>query len=426
MITPFREVKDGVLRFNFHPGQTKAWDCKKRFLFLLAGTQGGKTCFGPPWMDREIQRRGEGDYLAVTATFPLLNLKMLPEYIEHFQHIRKLGEFKEMRGTKVIQWYKGKTRIIFASATNPESVESATAKAAHLDEPGQNQFKREAWEAVLRRLSIEQGPVLGTTTLYGYGWFKTEVYDRWKNGDPDIEVIQFESTINPAFPQKEYERARMALPSWKFDLFYRGQYAKPAGMIYDSFDEMCKIPRMPIPIQWPRYVGLDFGGINTAALWYAQDPATGYLYLYREYKKGQKSAGEHAQDFKALSQGETIIKRVGGAKSEDQWRMEFSQSGWPVQTPRINDVEVGIDRVYALHKSNKIFVFSDMIGYLDEKMSYSRELDDNYSPTEKIENKERFHYMDAERYILGDFTPELATASTQKPVQTRLTSSRRI
>jgi hypothetical protein len=37
----------GELKFNFHPGQLRAWDSDKRFILVLAGTQGGKTSFGP-------------------------------------------------------------------------------------------------------------------------------------------------------------------------------------------------------------------------------------------------------------------------------------------------------------------------------------------------------------------------------------------
>lgn len=35
------------LRLNFHPGQLRAWHSTRRFVVVLAGTQGGKTCFFP-------------------------------------------------------------------------------------------------------------------------------------------------------------------------------------------------------------------------------------------------------------------------------------------------------------------------------------------------------------------------------------------
>ena len=64
-------------------------------------------------------------------------------------------------------------------------------------------------------------------------------------------------------------------------------------------------------------------------------------------------------------------------------------------------VEVGIDRVIAAHTRDEIIVFDDLPRYLDEKLSYSRELDDEGEPTEKIDSKETFHMMDAERYIIS-------------------------
>lgn len=406
-IKPFREVIDGELRINYHSGQTRVNRSKARFVVMLAGTQGGKTCYGVHWLYDEICRQGEGDYLAITATFPLLKLKMLPEFLYVFDTLLHLGTWKE--SDKVYQFKDGKTRVIFGSATNPESIESATAKAAWLDEAGQSQFRREAWEAVQRRLSINQGRALFTTTLYGFGWLKTELYDKWKDGDEDIEVIQFESTANPVFPKEEYERARKTLPPWKFSLFYKGEYEKPAGLIYDSFDQrVCIIDRMPIPKEWLVYVGHDFGGANPAAMFYAQDPGTGFFYAFNSYKPNEsKTVAEQVVKFKEITKDYNVIKRSGGSHQEIGWRDDYTNHGWVIQEPKYsNNVEVGIEKVYALHKLNKIFVFRDMYDYLDEKLSYSRELDDNYDPTEKIADKARFHLMDSERSILSDFTPE--------------------
>jgi hypothetical protein len=76
----------------------------------------------------------------------------------------------------------------------------------------------------------------------------------------------------------------------------------------------------------------------------------------------------------------------------------------------MREVEAGINRVYGWHQQNRLFVFDDLRGYLDEKLSYSRKLDDNYQPTMEIDNKSRYHLMDAERYMLSDFAPEVVQA----------------
>jgi hypothetical protein len=375
-----------------HAGQRAALASTRRFVFIVAGTQSGKTSFGPWWLAREIERCGEGDYLAVTATYDLFKLKMLPEMKTVF--CEYLGwEYQASDRTLT----KGDSRIILRSANAPGGLESATAKAAWLDECGQDEFTLDAWEAVQRRLSLSQGRVLGTTTPYNMGWLKQQVYDRWTRGDPDYQVVQFKSTMNPVFPLAEYERAKATLPPWKFSMFYDGEFSRPAGMIYDAFDAgLCKIPTFVIPDGWPRYGGLDFGGQHTAAMCYAEGP-DGTLYAIKEYLEGGRSISEHAAE---LSRWGCRLW-VGGSKSEGQWRQEFRTHGLPIMEPSFSDVEAGIDRVYSQHKKNGIMVFDTLSGYLDQKGTYSRELDASGQPTEAIKNKAAYHFLDAERYIIG-------------------------
>ena len=96
VVAPFREVvsdESGEQRLilHLHSGQTRAWESKARFVMIICGTQWGKTSFGPHWLQREIQERGSGDYLAITATYPLLKLKMQPEFLYVFDTLQGLG-----------------------------------------------------------------------------------------------------------------------------------------------------------------------------------------------------------------------------------------------------------------------------------------------------------------------------------------------
>ena len=55
-------------------------------------------------------------------------------------------------------------------------------------------------------------------------------------------------------------------------MLYDGLFSRPAGLIYGSFDEKKhKIPRFAIPPEWPRFLGLDFGGVNTPGIFFAQE-----------------------------------------------------------------------------------------------------------------------------------------------------------
>lgn len=414
------------IQFSPHPGQWRAWNSESRFTLILAGTQSGKTSFGPHWLYREIKRRGPGDYLVVTPTFQLLEKKALPEFRKLFERWLNLGRYTASPSRKFVfsqtgdQITFGKhdpdepTTVWFGYADDPESLESATVKAAWLDEAGQKRFRLGSWEAILRRLAIHQGRSLITTTPYDLGWLKQQVYDKWQDGHPDYNVVRFDSTENPVFPKEEFERARDTMPLWRFNMFYRGIFTRPAGLIYDNFINEYRphghrVKAFHIPAHWPRFLGLDFGGVHTGGTFLAEEPATGKLFLYREYLSGKKRASDHV---KALTAGEAPIEvAVGGSHSEDQWRLEFSSGGlgddgWefaglPVCEPPIKDVEVGIDRVYAAFQEQQIFVFDTCERFLDEVTSYSREINEIGEPLEAIADKKSYHLLDSLRYIVA-------------------------
>ena len=394
---------------HLHKGQKKALKSDKRYVVVLAGTQSGKTSFGPYWMYEEIQKRGPGDYLIATPTFPLLELKLLPEFKAYFIRRLNLGTYKaspvrlftvskEGERTLFGSEQETPTQIFFGHAQDPESLESATFKAAWLDEAGQKKFKYGSWEAIQRRLSIHQGRVLMTTTPYTLGWLKNKMHDPAKKGDPNIELIQFKSTMNPVFPKEEYEKQKAELPSWRFNMMYNGLFERPAGMIYDCFDDHHKVPRFEIPDSWNKFGGLDFGGVNTACVYLAQKPDTNEYYLYKTYHGGNLTAAKHADKIKSEVGGSRFTV-YGGAKSEGQWRDEFKAGGLMVHEPLVSDVEVGINRVYSLFQKNQLFVFDDLDDMIDELESYSRVLDDDQNPTEKIEDKNKYHRLDGLRYI---------------------------
>mgnify|MGYP003581276822 CR=1 FL=1 len=401
------------LTINLHPGQTKAHDSERRFIFIIAGTQSGKTSYEPIWLAREIEEKGQGDYLAVTATYDLLKLKFLPELQNYFCHL--FGW--EYSASERTIWRKEKprvfTRIICRSADAEGGLESATAKAALFDECGQDGVKVSAWEALQRRLSLSRGRVLAGTTPYNLGWLKTQVFDRWRKGSRDIQVVQFKSIMNPAFPKDEYYYQKSILPTWKFEMFYNGNFSRPAGMIYEDFSDAHIIPAFQFPGNWPRTLGVDFGAVNTAKIWIAQDPETKLRYIYREALDGDKTTSGHVASVKQYN--EYHLKAYGGAKSETQQRADWKAAGLAVNEPLISDVEAGISRVIGVLKTSNLYVFDTCTGIIDEFGTYARELDDSGQPTDKIKNKNTYHRLDALRYATSSFDD--ARALTKQPKQ---------
>jgi hypothetical protein len=295
-------------------------------------------------------------------------------------------------------------RIILTSAESKGGLESATAKAAILDEAGLPTFTLDDWEAILRRLSLSQGRVCAGTTLYNLGWLKSEIYDPWLSGDKDYEVIQFPSYINPAFPRAEYERAKRKMQDWKFAMFYDGKFAKPATLIYKDFDEgTMVVDDFEIPYHWPRVLGVDFGGANTGALHLAEsdrytDEGLSIWYAYKCTLSGNKSTKEHVAEQIELLKDVKEYEVTGGAPSETQPRMDWGEAGLYVEAPIITDVESGIDRVTQLLKDNRLRVFRSLRGLRDELGRYQRKTDELGNPTTEILNKNAFHRNDMLRY----------------------------
>lgn len=418
-VPPLYEIKETAgghakLAFNLHAGQTKAWNSTKRWVVVCAGTQSGKTSFGPLWLYREIQQRGPGDYLVATPTFPLLALKLLPEFLRFFEKTLELGTYKQ-NPVKVFTFSEAgqqrmfgrhggqyATQVFFGHAQDPDSLESATAKGAWLDEAGQRKFKKGSWQAIQRRLSLNRARALITTTPYeAFGWLKSDLHDPYLAGDPDIDFINFRSIDNPAFSREEYERARRAMPDWKFKLFYDGLLTRPAGLILDCWQDRFIYDPEETQIRdyWPRFLGIDFGGVNTAAVYLAEDPATGLLYLYREYKAGHKTIQQHATDLLRGHELRQFERVTGGAPGEQQWRDDHAAAGLPIEKPPIAEVEVGIQRAYALIKKGRLRVSRNCTNFLREITTYRRKLDDEENPTDEIDQKNKFHHMDAFRYI---------------------------
>ncbi len=406
-----------TLQVNLHPGQARVYASAKRFPIMLGGPQSGKTSMEPIWLLREIKdtaKAGElNDYLVVEATYDLFKLKMLPEFLDFF--VRQLaigrywaedklielaedlvpGKFKAKRGTDAM-W----GRIILRSADSKAGLESATVKAAVMDEFGLPEYNRQTWEAVQRRLSLNMGRCLIATTLYTAGWKDTEIQALVKTGDG--EIISVSSADNPAFPKEEYERQRAKLPGWKFNMMYRGIISKPVGLVYSCFDKALDVvDRRPIPKEWPVYVGHDFGTANPAALFYAQDPGSGILYLFAEYKPGSGySTADNVREWKEITMGYRVVARVGGSHQEEEIREAYRMHDWPIQEPPPTGInrKAGILHAFGLHREHKIKVFRDMDNYQDEISTFAYKLSDKNEP-EEIENEPTFHLMAAERYV---------------------------
>jgi hypothetical protein len=202
---------------------------------------------------------------------------------------------------------------------------------------------------------------------------------------------------------KRLDRLRNLTGS-RYKRLYLGMWAPPEGAIYDVFDETRhKVRSFPIPVHWPRFVGVDPFGAQIAALWLAFDPTNMVLNVYREYVQPfGVTTPDHVREILNLSKREVIAAWIGGGPSERQARADWYGAGIPLQAPPITEVWAGIDRVYNLLKEFRLVIHDNCVNLLSEVGSYARKLNKATGDfTDSIVNKESFHTLDALRYVIA-------------------------
>lgn len=431
-----KTVDDGPQRehdprvFKPHEGQWPAWSAPTlslatglgfKVVALIAGTGGGKTFFGPRWLWREILQDPTADYLVISRTYGNLQRVALPETVKFLKALGVKG--KLFKGASIEYRLPQGGRIMFGSADKPWSLEGVHVKACWLDEAGQMPY--EAWRVAMRRTGFHRGPILITTTPYNLGWLKTEVYDPFVRGDKHVFVAQFRSIDNPMYPKEEYELARRTMPAWKFKMFYQGVFQRPAGLIYDVYNQdRHMVDPFDIPGHWIRKIGLDFGfrPNPTAALWIATDPDTNYDFVYREmyvYEKFFRQNAQLIRDLSVLPDGEPEDIRAiyaDPARPDGIEEMNEVLSGWVKVYAADNSVMAGIETVYSKMAGDEanpgLYFFRGAVPHtVDEVETYIWEgsEDEDKITIKEAPLKKDDHCMDALRY--GERGPSKKTVN---------------
>jgi hypothetical protein len=310
-----------------------------------------------------------------------------------------------------------KYEIRLKSGDKVESLASATTYAICIDEAGQNSFSQAAWEECRARIGSTGGKILLTTTIYNFGWLKHLIYDEWRKGNPSIDVIQFESIMNPFFSRAEWDNAKRVLPSWKFDMSYRGIFTRPLGRIYQDFDETCVVEPFDVPMASYVFIGIDPGIAHHSTVFLSEiypnqpeyinfplsDKVNPVYVLYDSNIVGSDTTTttnrEHAMALKSHKDFDKVKTVCGGAKSEVYFREDYRAMGVEIIEPPYKEVSAGIDTVTAMLKTHQLYICSDQTRIIKEFEEYSYKLDIEGEITPIIENKEMYHGLDGIRYI---------------------------
>ena len=361
-------------------------------------------------------------FWAVSPSFPLQEEKLQPIFYEFFVSILGIGRYhvQKKKFDVNISHEDGevcKYEIRMKSGDKVESLASATVAAMVLDEAGQDSFSQAAWEECRARLGSTGGRALITTTLYNYGWCKRLIYDEWRKGNPNIDVIQFESRMNPFFSKEEWDNAKRMLPAWKFDMSYCGKFTRPLGRIYQDFDDSCIVEPFDIPSESYKYVGVDPGIRHHSTVFLAEiypnqpdykrfplaDGVNPVYVIYDSNIVGSTTTTitnqEHAEALRQHKDYNMVRIVCGGAKSEIYMREDYKSMGVDIIEPPYKEVSAGINTVTSMLKTHQLYVCRDQERIIKEFEEYSYKLDREGNVIPIIENKEIYHGLDGVRYI---------------------------
>ena len=203
-------------------------------------------------------------------------------------HIKRLCP----EGTRFVSWThkggEGEVRlpnggVIVSKAyrqydADPQTWEGANIRAALLDEQPNS---HENLTALTSRLVDQRGQVLNTVTpLRGRAdWLYQQLV---REPPPWLRIAYLYGEDNPHIPQ-EWRRLMLSTqPEWQRASRDKGAFTSPEGAIFRLDPALHDCDPFEAPVEWLRWVGIDWGGRAPHVVWAAQDPRDGVLYIYRE------------------------------------------------------------------------------------------------------------------------------------------------
>lgn len=180
----------------------------------------------------------------------------------------------------------------------------------------------------------------------------------------------------PHLSAAEKESMLAAYPPHQGDPRSKGIPQLGAGAIYPLAESEISVDPFQIPPHWPRVYGMDVGWNRTAALWLAQDPESGVIYVYAEHYYSHSEPSGNARAIRA--RGEWIPgvidpaargrSQIDGSQLIEKYRdlglhLEFA----------VNAVEAGLFTVWELFISNRLKVFKNLACFWQEFRLYRRD-----------------------------------------------------
>ena len=417
-----------------HSRQLEFLESPAKRVIIRAGRRAGKTVGAAI---KAVEVFAGGRRVLYAAPTSEQTEKFWFEVKQALRPLVETGVFKQNDSEQYIERIGTEQRIKAKTAWNADTLRGDYADLLILDE--YQLTNEDVWEVVGQPMLLDNNgdaifiytpPSLRSAGVskardprHAAKLFRTAQADstgRW-------QTFHFTSHDNPYISREALSEIikDMSKQSYRQEILAEDDELQLSWLVYRAFNEATNvIDDFEIPRNWLVYSGHDFGGANPAALFSAQDPATGNFYEFKEYLGGAgHSTFEHTQEFKRIiclpgeygkERPETynMIWRSGGNHQEEEIRQGYTAHGWSIMEPKITgpgSVSVQIDRVIGFMERNKIFTFKSLYNLLEERMNCLWLPDNEGRPTDKIKDETKYHLSACARYLYSNFTPETAT-----------------
>lgn len=181
-----------------------------------------------------------------------------------------------------------------------------------------------------------------------------------------------------------------------------GVAAMGSGRVYPIDESFVVVPKIRIPEFWKRAYGMDPGHANFATVWVCQDPNTGTMYVYDEYKHGKVVYLLHAEAIR--NRGEYIHggidphEAVKPRDTGESIQSYFESQGLNLIAAK-GDPDALRVRIRAMFESGALKLMDSCPGIINETRTYRF---DSHDPNKIAPNQED-HRLDALMYAICIF-----------------------
>lgn len=126
-----------------------------------------------------------------------------------------------------------------------------------------------------------------------------------------VRFFQVRHADNPTVTPERLEPLKN-LTGYRLRRLYYGERVAAEGMYFEEWNPDVHVCEpFDIPREWPRWLAVDYGfAAPFCCLWFARDPESKRIYVYRElYATGLRDE-QQAQLIAARSEGERVVRRV--------------------------------------------------------------------------------------------------------------------